>query len=266
MRRHIGGKPIHVICHCLGANSFVLGLFAKVVDGVSSVIANSCGLTPRVPAWSKVKLVVAPGTIEYVLGFPYMNPAWGDDPDWTRGKIVSRINDLFHRECDVSACHMLSLMWGSGRPALYGHQNLADVTHRRGGDLYGATSLNYHRHVRKQVFAGHAVKYSHDPKYDALPDDYFRYAAEIETPVLWMTGAQNHVFANSNVVCYERLERIVPGRHELQVFEGYGHQDPFMGDRVDRDIFPRLLEFIEKHRWDEPQVFADAPHAAGTTA
>jgi cholesterol oxidase len=255
MRQHIGDKPIHVISHCLGANSFTMALFAKVVDGVSSVIANSVALTPRVPAWSKVKLSVAPDAVEYLLGFPYLNPRWEQDPGLTRGKVFARIVDVFHRECDVSACHMLSLMWGSGWPALYEHKNLADVTHRRGGDLYGATSMNYYRHVYKMLKAGRAVKYSDTPQYQALPNDYFAYAKEIETPVLFMTGADNKVFSNSNIVCYQRLQGIVPGRHELHVFPGYGHQDPFMGDRVDRDIFPRLLEFIEKHRGDEAQRF-----------
>jgi cholesterol oxidase len=255
MRRNVGDKPIHVICHCLGANSFVMGLFAKVVDGVSSVIANSVALTPRVPKWSKVKLAVAPNAVEYVLGFPYLNPMWSEDPGVTRGRLFSKVVDKFHPECDVSACHMLSLMWGTGWPALYSHANLADVTHRRGGDLYGATSMNYYRHVHKMVKAGGAVKYSNTPQYDRLPNDYFQYAREIETPILFMTGAENRVFTDSNVVCHERLERIVPGRHELHVFPGYGHQDPFMGDQVDRDIFPRLLDFIEHHRKDEPQRF-----------
>lgn len=255
MRRNVGDKPIHVICHCLGANSFVMGLFAKVVDGVSSVIANSVALTPRVPKWSKVKLAVAPNAVEYVLGFPYLNPMWSEDPGVTRGRLFGKLVDKFHPECDVSACHMLSLMWGTGWPALYSHANLADVTHRRGGDLYGATSMNYYRHVHKMVKAGGAVKYSNTPQYDRLPNDYFQYAREIETPILFMTGAENRVFTDSNVVCHERLERIVPGRHELHVFPGYGHQDPFMGDRVDRDIFPRLLDFIEHHRKDEPQRF-----------
>lgn len=262
MRKHIGDKPIHVISHCLGANSFTMALFAKVVDGVSSVIANSVGLTPRVPTWSNVKLCLAPNTIEYVLGVPYLNPVWDDDPGLTRGKMFAKLVDLFHHECDVPACHMLSLLWGTGRPALYNHKNIADVTHRRGGDLYGATSMNYYRHIRKMVQAGRAIKYSNHPRYAALPDDYFSYAQEIETPVLFMTGDENRVFSNSNIVCYERLQGIVPGRHELHVFPEYGHQDPFMGDRVDRDIFPRLLEFIEKHRTAEAQRFDPDPVSA----
>lgn len=253
VRRHIGDKPIHVICHCLGANSFMMSLFGKVIDGVSSVIANSVALTPRVPTWSKLKLGTAPNLVEYVLGFPYLNPRWSEDPGFTRGKMFSRVISKFHRECDVPACHMLSVMWGTGWPALYNHSNLADVTHRRGGDLFGATSMNYYRHIYKMIKAGGAVKYSHESKYAKLPDDYFQYAREIETPVLFMTGAHNRVFSDSNIVCHERLERIVPGRHELHVFPGYGHQDPFMGERVADDVFPRLLEFIEKHRKDEPQ-------------
>ncbi|MFP5318415.1 MAG: alpha/beta fold hydrolase [Acidimicrobiia bacterium] len=255
LRRHIGDKPVHVITHCLGANSFVMSLFGKVIDGVSSVIANSVALTPRVPAWSKLKLSVAPGMVENVLGFPYLNPRWSEDPGLSRGKLFSRMISKFHPECDVPACHMLSLMWGTGWPALYSHSNLAEVTHRRGGDLYGATSMNYYRHVLKQVKAGGAVKYTDSPQYARLPNDYFEHVREIETPVLFMTGKSNRVFTDSNIVCHQRLERIVPGRHELHVFPGYGHQDPFMGERVAQDVFPRLLEFIEKHRKDEPQRF-----------
>lgn len=268
MRGEIGDRPIHVICHCLGANSFVMSLFAKVIDGVSSVVANSVALTPRVPSWSKLKLQAAPALVEYVLGFPYLNPAWSDDPGLTRGEIFSRLVSRFHKECDVPACHMLSLMWGTGWPALYSHENLAEVTHRRGGDLYGATSMNYYRHVAKMVKAGRAVKYTPgDPRHDRLPDDYFAYAAEIETPVLFMTGERNRVFTDSNVVCFNRLEAMVPGRHELYVIPGYGHQDPFMGERVARDVFPRMLAFIDKHRHDEPQRFGStAPVAPAAVA
>ena len=118
MRKHIGSQPIHVICHCLGAASFTMSLFGQAVTGISSVIANSVALTPRVPAWSKVKLSFAPDMVEKVLGFAYLNPRWSEDPGFSSGKLFSKMVSLFHRECDVPACHMLSLMWGTGWPAL----------------------------------------------------------------------------------------------------------------------------------------------------
>ena len=250
IREQIGDRRLHVIAHCLGSVSFTMSLFGKAVDGIISLIANSVALAPSVPRWSSMKLQVTPFLTEYIAGFPYLNPRWSQDPGLARGKIVSGVNSLFHRECDVPACHMLSLMWGSGHPALYSHQNLEDVTHRRGGDLYGPTSVHYYRHVNKMVKAGNrAVKYNpKNPQYDRLPNDYFEYAEEIETPVLFMTGANNHVFTDSNIICHQRLEEIVPGRHELHVFPDYGHQDVFMGKNCDVDIFPRLAEFMNKHR------------------
>ena len=248
MRREIGNTPIHVICHCLGAASFTMSLFGKAVDGITSVIANSLALTPRVPVWSRVKLQVAPALVETVMGLPYLNPMWSEDPGLSRGKLFSKMVSAFHRECDVPACHMLSLMWGTGWPALYSHEQLAEITHERGGDLYGATSMHYYRHVRKMVKAGRAVKMEPgDPTYARLPDDYFQYAADIETPMLLVTGNRNRVFTNSNIVCHRRLEKIVPGRHELAILPGYGHQDPFMGRNVAEDVFPTFLRFLQKH-------------------
>jgi lysosomal acid lipase/cholesteryl ester hydrolase len=249
IREHVGDRRLHVIAHCLGSVTFMMSLFGKAVTGVTSVVANSVGLTPRVPKWSKLKLRSAPGMIEHVLGFPNLNPRWADDPTLTRGKLFSKGVSFFHRECDVPACHMLSLMWGTGWPALYSHENLADVTHRRGGDLYGATSMHYYRHVTKMLQAGsRPLKYEMGkPEHAALPDDYFAYAREIETPVLLTTGADNKVFADSNIVCHERLRALGCEQHELKIFPGYGHQDVFMGKDVARDCFPDMLDFIRRH-------------------
>lgn len=261
IRRETNNVPLHVISHCLGAQTFVMAVFAKTVEGVASVIANSTALTPRVPRWSKVKIRFAPDLVEKVFGFPNLNPRWSEEPGFRIGKAFSKVVSMFHRECDVPACGMLSLMWGTGFPALYSHENLADVTHRRGGDLYGATSLNYYRHVNRMVRAGsRPLKYDFDePRHASLPDDYFTYAREIQTPVLLTTGENNKVFADSNQVCFQRLRALGCDQHELHVFPNYGHQDPFMGKDVARDIFPTMLAWIDRH---SP---APEPSASGRT-
>lgn len=249
MRELIGDRRIHVICHCLGSLSFLIGLFGGTVQGITSVIANSVGLTPRVPRWSQIKLAVAPFVLETILGFPYIGPSFAHAPGLAQ-RTAARVNSLLHRECDVPACHMLSLMWGTGWPALYSHENLHEVTHRRGGDLYGGTAVNYYRHVLKMLRAGNrAVKYEVDnPKYDRLPNDYLANAQAIATPTLFVTGANNRVFADSNILCYRTLEAIVPRRHSLHVFPGYGHQDVFMGKNVDKDVFPVFLDYLGRQR------------------
>jgi cholesterol oxidase len=267
IRELVGSKKrLHVICHCLGSVSFMMSLFGKAVQGITSVISNSVSLTPRVPFWSKCKLIFGPFLIDYLLGQEYLNPYWRREPGFSAGKVLASLVSWFHRECDVPECHMLSFMWGSGVPALYRHENLLDITHRRGGDLYGGTSMHYYRHVRKMVFSQNtAVKYDPaNPKYQALPNNYLHHAVQIETPVLFMTGEQNRVFSNSNIVCHDRLQEIVPGRHELAVFASYGHQDVFMGKNIHQDVFPRLMEFLTKHGV-EPRTSVRVPAAVGLT-
>jgi lysosomal acid lipase/cholesteryl ester hydrolase len=250
IRRHVGpDRRLHVIAHCLGSVSVMMSLFGGAITDIASMVVNSIALTPRVPKWSRVKLTVAPGLVERVFGFPNINPRWSEDPTLTRGKLFSKLVSAAHRECDVPACHMLSMMWGSGWPALYSHENLAEVTHRRGGDLYGATSVHYYRHVRKMLNAGsRPLKYDPgNPAHSSLPDDYFAYASEIETPVLMTTGEDNKVFADSNIVCHDRLRAAGYEHGELRVYPGYGHQDVFMGEHVARDCFPAMLDFLRRN-------------------
>jgi cholesterol oxidase len=251
LRAEIGRKRrLHVICHCLGSITFMMSLFGKAVTGITSVISNSVSLTPRVPAWSNIKLMLAPALCEYVVGIEYANPGWRREPGFSVGKIIATAASVFHRECNVPECHMLSFMWGTGFPALFRHENMHDVSHRRLGDLFGGVGFHYFRHVRKMVKSDNtAVKYDKtDHRYATLPDNYLQYAAEIETPVLFVTGQDNRIFKDSNVVCFNRLQMIVPGRHQLHVFPDYGHQDVFMGKNCHVDVFPRLVEFIDSHR------------------
>lgn len=248
VRKHIGNRPLHVISHCLGSASFTMALAAGVVEDIASAICNAVTLTPRVPAWSLTKLTVVPNTMEYALNQPYANPEWNNAPALSLGKMISRFASLVHTECNIPACQTLSLMWGAGHPAIYEHKNVADVTHRRIGDLHGPTGYQYYRHVRKMVNAGAAVKWTNDSAYNALPDNYMEKAGDIKTPIMFVTGVHNRVFVDSNQVCFEQINRLAPNRHSLKVYDGYGHNDVFMSKSADRDIFPSFVAYLSEQR------------------
>ena len=243
---------IHVVCHCVGSIAFLMSLFAGLIDGVTSVVSNSVSLTPRVSSWSNTKLALAPFVMNWILRFPNLNPRWSSlpGPGVPQGKLVGKIVSLAHRECDVPACHMVSFMWGDGNPAVWRHENLSEITHQRTGDLFGAVNINYYLHLRKMVQRGAAVKYDEvDPRYAHLPNNYLDRAADVRTPVLFMTGDQNRVFLDSNVIAFNTLARLAPGnRHELKTLAGYGHQDPFMGVNNHLDVFPLVVDFLNRQR------------------
>ncbi|NEA29871.1 alpha/beta fold hydrolase [Actinomadura bangladeshensis] len=246
LRRHIGDKRLHVVTHCVGSISFSMALFAGTVTGVTSLVCNSVSLTPRTPAWSKIKLGYGPALMEYVVGPCHLDPRFGTAPVMTRGWMLAKAVAPFHRECAEPACHMLSFMWGGGKP-IYTHEKMSPVTHGRLPDLFGACNVDYYRHIHKMVKAGRAVKYDRrDPRFAALPDDYLADAAAVPTPILFLTGDRNHVFTDSNIVCHRTLEEAAPGRHELAVLPGYGHQDPFMGRFADTEVFPQVVDFLKR--------------------
>lgn len=247
LRRHVGDRRVHVVAHCLGSLSVMMSLFAGQLPGLASVTCNSVALTPRVPAWSRTKLRYGPPLLEYLAGIESLDPAFAASPVLTRGWALARLVDLAHRECGVSACHMLSFMWGSGHPAMYEHENLLPVTHERMGDLCGAGGMYYYRHVSKMVRAGHAVKFDPgDSRHRGLPDDYLADAARVSTPILLLTGDRNHVFTDSNIVCHQMLTDLAPGRAELEILPGYGHVDPIVGRDAHTDVFPRICQFLKR--------------------
>ncbi len=250
LRRHIGPeRRIHIIAHCVGAMTMAMSLFGKTIQGISSAILNSVALTPNVSSWAKVKLAVGPWASDHLAGIEYFNPSWRRERGWSSGKLLALGVGLGHKECDSPECHMLSFMWGAGSPSMYHHANIAPETHERLGDLFGGTGVHYYRHVRKMVKSDNTVvKYDPaDIRYAALPDDYFGNAADMTTPILLTQGQDNNVFVDSNIICHQRLEQIVSGRHRLHVFPSYGHQDVFMGKNVHEDIFPRFTAFLKEH-------------------
>lgn len=253
LRRHIGDdRRIHIVAHCVGALTMAMSLFGRTIQGISSAVLNCVALTPNVSSWAKLKLAIGPWASDHLLGIEYMNPSWRREQGWSAGKLLALGADMVHKECDSPECHMLSFMWGDGRPSLFDHVNLAPETHERLGDLFGGTAVHYYRHVLKMVKNNNtAIKYDPaNPRYAALPDDYFQHAAEMTTPILLTQGQENRVFMDSNIICHQRLEKISPGRHQLHVFPGYGHQDVFMGKNVHEDIFPRMISFLREHSHD----------------
>lgn len=245
LREAVGDRRVHVIAHCLGSVTFMMSLFGGALeDQITSVVSNSVSLHPRVPGWARLKLRFGPALAEYGLSMPVLDPRFGNAPWFTRRRIFQRVVSLFHRECKDPACHMLSFMWGSGKPAMFSHEQVEEVTHQRMEDLCGACNVHYYRHVHKMVEAGHVVKYSAEDK--RLPDDLLSGLAEVETPILFLTGSDNHVFADSNIHTYAVLEKAAPGRHELEILPGYGHVDPFIGRNAHLDVFPRIVEFLRR--------------------
>lgn len=243
---------IHAISHCVGAIALMISLAAGRANGLSSIIANSASLTPTVHPMAKLKIMAAPDLLEYVLGFNYISPDFGNYAALRPAKWLSKLVSMAHNECDDAACHMISFMWGWGNPAAYVHRNISPITHNRLKDLFGGTSVHYYRHLRKMILAGSAVPYI---GHRALPNNYLDTIANMDLPPIKLcSGRENRIFPNSNLVSYEELKQISPRANiQYQEFRDYGHQDIFIGRASYQDVFPSFLKFIQENSQSKPQ-------------
>ncbi len=253
IRSTIGGRRLHVIAHCLGSATFHLALYGKTISGITSVVANSLSLNPRVHPWSAFKLMVAPFLVDSVLRLPYLDPRWSQDTrtdgvkqPWV-GRALARLIGMAHLECNEDACNLVSFIWGTGFPALFQHDKISRVTHDRLTDLFGPIAMTYFRNVRSGILANNTfVRFSTRPEHAHLPERYIDNVGAVVVPTLLLSGDQNHIFPGSNKLTAALVGAKGIAGYEYREVAGYGHQDMFMGKDCDRETFPMMVQFINR--------------------
>jgi triacylglycerol lipase/cholesterol oxidase len=234
---------IHVICHCVGSLSFMCALSAGVTKNIASVISNSVSLHPRVSKMALIKSILGPDIFEHLFGYAYISPKIPYFPGPRFGKWIAIMERLIRHECKEPSCHMSSFLWGWGFPAIYLHQNINPMTHRRLPDLFGGTSFHYFRHMRKMIFKKRAIHYVDETQ------DYFNLFIEQKNipPLLLISGDKNLIFPKSNLTTMNEIKKIKPDAPVYyREFKDYGHQDIFMGNKSFMNVFPELVSFIKK--------------------
>lgn len=247
VRRNIApDAKLHVIAHCLGSLAFSLSLFGKMLpDGaVSSFISNAVSLNVKLPAWSalKMQLLLESGLMEKALRIERMAPDSLAGEDWLLRWIAEGVSRLSH-ECDNPYCHALSFMWGAGPSAVFEHKNLAPETHARLHQLFGPTSFAFHRNVMQLHRLGHTPR--KNPAANGAAVDFHESARTNTTRTLFVRGERNKVFGESQDLSYRMCRAYNPAIYKHAIFEGYGHQDIFIGKNSAIDVFPELVRFIE---------------------
>ncbi|WII73526.1 alpha/beta fold hydrolase [Bdellovibrio sp. 22V] len=233
---------IHVVAHCVGSIAFMASYAAGYISNIASLVSNSVSLTPKVKWQALMKMMVGPEILESGFGYTYISPKTGYMPGKGFGKWLYWMERTLRNECTEPACHLVSFMWGWGFPAVYNHRNIHPVTHRRLVDLFGGTSFNYYKHIRKMLLAKASVSWNGKVNYleEMMKRDM--------PPTLFISGADNNIFPGSNKMTYEIL-RQGKNAHKIQYqeFAQYGHQDVFMGQFSHSEVFPKLMEFLKQN-------------------
>jgi alpha-beta hydrolase superfamily lysophospholipase len=247
IRERIGGRPLFVVAHCIGALCLSMSLTGGLVPGLAGVVAQGVFLTPKMSA--KTRLLMH-------LGGEFMRSRWAHLPvDFAKVGFRSRYTPVFAlaslgADCKDPNCQILhNSSWGMGA-SLFEHDNLDKRTHDRLAELFGAVPLWVMPHLRRMELAHTVMRWNvGDRRYARLPENAVDSADRIDCPVLLLSGSQNKLWLDSNELCRDILARRHP---QLDVryreIPGYGHVDPFIGRGAALDVFGHILDFLDAHR------------------
>ncbi|BBX34157.1 hypothetical protein MMAG44476_12971 [Mycolicibacterium mageritense DSM 44476 = CIP 104973] len=234
-----GADTVKALIHCQGSSSFALSAVSGLLPQVDRIVSNAMSLHPVIPRWSQFKITQVVPRITPI--FPRLNPRWGTDRPsrWVERAMVAMVNAT-HRECDNGSCKMVSFTYGSGRPALWAHENLSARTHEWLRAEFGSVPLTFFNQMGASVRRGRLMPTG---KFRELPADPMSGPPQTDARFTLIAGEHNRCFLPaSQHRTFEYLDSYRRGYHRIHEIRGYGHLDIFMGRYSARDVFPLILE------------------------
>ena len=171
----------------------------------------------------------------------YLNPQWGRYAPDLKSKMLQLVVRMFHWEKDTAVGKFVSFTYGAGWPALWRLENLNETTKSWIQDEFAAVPLTFFAHIIKCVKAGELVSNDKNER------SYVGSELGTKARIVLFGGAKNLCFlAQSQQLTYEYLESKDPGKHKLYTLDKYSHLDVFLGKEAHKDIFPIMLEELNK--------------------
>ena len=237
-----GHETIKAVIHCQGSTSFMMSAIAGLVPQVKTIVTNAVSLHPVVPTWSETKLKTAVPVVGLMTR--YLNPQWGISAPTIPAKIVDGMVRMTHHENESAVSKHVSFTYGSGFPALWNHENLNAATQDWLQHEFAHVPIRFFRQIARCVSCGHLVAYENIPD---LPDDFTVDPPKTDARFAFFAGEDNRCFSyESQVRSFDYFDRFEKDYHSLHVLSGYGHLDVFMGQNASRDVFPLMLDELDK--------------------
>jgi pimeloyl-ACP methyl ester carboxylesterase len=237
-----GWDEIKALIHCQGSTSFMMSAVAGLLPQVTTIVSNAVSLHTIVPVFSGFK-------IERILPFvtpftQYLNPQWGLHAQGFTAKAIDFFVEMTHHECDNPVCKEVSFTYGTGFPALWLHENLNDETHEWLKREFAHVPMSFFEQMARCIHVGHLVSVDGER---ALPVDYVAQEPETDARISFFAGEKNLCFlAESQVRSFEFFDKHHRNYHSLHVLPRYSHLDVFMGQYAAEDIFPLMLQELDK--------------------
>jgi cholesterol oxidase len=163
----------------------------------------------------------------------YAHPGWID-------RLYDRAARLYPtgERCPSPVCRRVLFLYGE----VYAHEQLNEATHAAIREMFGVANMTAFEHITRILRAGHAVDH-------AGRDVYLPHLDRLRLPIAFLHGEKNRLFLpEGSARTYDALrEANGEAWYTRHVLPDYAHMDCFIGRNAARDVFPIVLEELERH-------------------
>ncbi len=239
IRRITGADTIQAVVHCYGSASFFLAMLSGL-QGVRSAVCSQIGTHVVVPQTMKVMSGLHFPEALSRLGVDSLTAYVDNHANWL-DRLYDRALSLYPTEteerCTSASCHRISFLYSP----LYEHDQLNEATHDALHEMFGVANIVAFEHLAAMARAGHLVSVSG-------ADVYLPHLQRLAIPIAFIHGAENKCFMpRATELAYEALvERNGAALYSRHVIPNYGHIDCIFGKNAVNDVYPFILEHLEK--------------------
>lgn len=234
-------KPVKAVVHCQGSHAFMMSIASGLLPQVTTVVANSTAMHPRVRRSAAMKLPFALMTLGRMTD--WFNPQFGLYASSFSARILDLLVRLFHHECNNAVCKHSSFTYGVGFPTLWSHDNLDDVTHDWIKGEFAHVPVSLFRQTHKCLKAGRLVPVRGYPR---IPPGVALHEPDTDAKFLFMCGTDNRTFHPTGMrATFEHFAKRKVGVQQHWEVHSYGHLDTFLGKHSATDVFPRIIAWLE---------------------
>lgn len=232
-------RSIQVVAHGIGAQTFSMAMLSGL-QGVRSAVCSQVASHPIPAPLNRIKSHMGMPTLMGWFGVKALHAVPQPHGGWAERMFAlgARLQPIAPAErCDSVTCRRISAMYGP----LYRHARLDETTHASLPEQFGQANLRAFRHLIRNLRAGHVVR-------EDGTDSYLPHLELMAIPILFVHGADNDcLLPKSTEVSFEVLaERNGPELYRWEVIPGYGHVDCIIGEHADQDVYPYILQHLQK--------------------
>jgi cholesterol oxidase len=234
-----GAPAVDMVVHCFGATTFFMAMLAGL-RGVRSALVSQIGPHVLAPALTRLKSGLHTPDLLRALGFESLTAAASQQADWPE-----RLYDAALRlwpvpageQCTSATCRRISFLYAP----LYEHDQLDAATHGALHEMFGVANVASFDHlallVRRRALVDSAGRDVYMPHFDRL-----------RIPITFLHGAENACFLPESTATSFDVLRAANGTalYRRQLISGYGHIDCIFGRNAARDVYPFVLEHLER--------------------